>query len=197
MTRPSKPVGLLTGDYTKATKRARVEKETALRPDRGLQMTAPARLDGHDVAAIAWRRLMREYASLEAEVVTRLDLDLLLDYCLLLEQAVELDEMRAALMAVWRAARTSYEAALAAMDAERALVSAGQMTDAYDAVVKIDARVDRKRSLLLQWRQSLYLTPRARAGAAPTKKEQEPPADDLELLLGEVATYVNGGGDGR
>jgi len=64
-------------------------------------------------------------------------------------------------------------------------------------VVKLDGRVDRKRSLLLQWRQSLYLTPRARAGAAPAKKEKEEAPDPLEMLLNDVSDFVNGAGDGK
>jgi hypothetical protein len=40
-------------------------------------------------------------------------------------------------------------------------------------VVKVDGRVDRKRALLLQLRQSLYLTPRSRAGVMPKSKSEE------------------------
>jgi hypothetical protein len=58
-------------------------------------------------------------------------------------------------------------------------------------VVKIDSRVDRKRALLLQQRQALYLTPRARAGAIPVQKQAEEPADDMDQLLSEVTRFVN------
>jgi hypothetical protein len=45
---------------------------------------------------------------------------------------------------------------------------------------------------MLNWRQSLYLTPRARAATAPTKKEKEAPPDELETLLDDVSDFVNG-----
>jgi len=162
-----KPSGLIERHETAAERRARVAREDALRPGRGLSVNPPAALKAHPAAQKAWRRLMRLFNDLEAEIVTRLDMDLLLEYCLCLEQIGELDEMRKKLL-----------------DAEEQDI---------ELFVKIDARADRKRDHLLKLRQSLYLTPRARAGAAPAQKEKAPPPDDMELLLSDVTSYVNGG----
>lgn len=61
-----------------------------------------------------------------------------------------------------------------------------QMLKGLELLNRLDARADRKRALLLQWRQSLYLTPRARAGAVAARKQPEQPVDELERLLNEV-----------
>lgn len=191
-------------------------------PAHELPMQAPARLKGHAVAAEAWRRLMRGWSEIEAQVVTRLDMDLLVDYCILMEQVSELDRMRKVTYGLWLEmgaaheklkrliAETETEAkkaresdpekagqAAAKIEhlEEQAILAAAKVVDAFEAVVKLDSRGDRKRALLLQWRQSLYLTPRARAGAAPSKKEKEPETvDPLEQLLNNVTDYVNGDG---
>jgi hypothetical protein len=153
-------------------------------------------------------------------VVTRLDMDLVCDYCLLMEQAGEVDRMRKVMYKLWlelgeaheklkQRARKANEkadsekdqeaASTARAEAERleekAILTASKVIDAFEAVVKLDGRVDRKRALLLQWRQSLYLTPRSRAGVAPSKKEKEEEPDLMEQLLGKVTDYVNGGNE--
>lgn len=48
-------------------------------------------LHGHKVAQTIWKRLAAEYAGLEATIVTRLDVDMLVDYCLMMEQMIDLD----------------------------------------------------------------------------------------------------------
>jgi phage terminase small subunit len=215
-----KPAALIVRHETAAEKRQRAERESALRPGQGLPMAAPARLAGHEQASAAWRRLMRMYGDVEGEIVTRLDMDLLVDYCMLLEQLAELDHMRKTTYQIWldlgqahdrakkAAAKSEQElkgdqvsdeqVAAAEKLHDRAVMLALKCVDAFEAVVKLDGRVDRKRALLLQLRQALYLTPRSRAGTAPVKKEAEEPLDDLELLLNDVNNTLNNGrGDGR
>ena len=97
-----KPAGLRNRAETKAETAARIANEAALEPERGLSVQAPARLKDHPVAQAAWRRLMRMYGELQATVVTRMDQDLLVDYCMLMEQVVERDNARAALKRVRR-----------------------------------------------------------------------------------------------
>jgi phage terminase small subunit len=117
---------------------------------------------------------MRTYANIQAEIVTYLDLDLLIDYCLLVEQIAEMDEMRTMAIATWRALSKRLEK-LSTIDPETLSDLLEQLTEAYEQITKIDSRADRKRALLLQLRQSLYLTPRARAAAAPKRKEADAP----------------------
>ena len=165
-----------------------------MRPERGLPMSPPARLRGHKVASAAWRRMMRMYAELEGEIVTRLDSGLLIDYCLLIEQVFELDQMRQAAYQAWTMLGSEYDKLLQSGQLEEAISLVGKMTSASEVLIKLDSRVDRKRDLVFKFRQSLYLTPRARAGVAPAKKEQEEPKDPLEMLLDDVTTFVNGPG---
>lgn len=185
-----KPLGLHNSAATKAARQARAEQESAVDPGGALPMNAPARLHGHPVASAAWRRLMRLYGELEAQVVTRLDADLLVDYCMLIEQIAELDKMRRSTYAMW-------ERVSGGMDdgnLEAALQATALADDLLESLVKIDARADRKRALATQMRQSLYLTPRARAGVAPKQKEKEEQPDELDAILNDVTTFVNSGG---
>ena len=218
-----KPQGLKTRHDTKAEKAERIAQEESMAPVRELPLQAPARLKDHSFAAEVWRRLMRGWSEIEAQVVTRLDMDLLIDYCLLMEQVGELDLMRSTTYQMWldlglahgqakKKAKESMAAVKESINAgvnppetgpgsmneaarweEQAIEMACKSLDAFEAVVKLDGRVDRKRALLLQWRQSLYLTPRARAGAAPDRKEKpEEVVDPLEALLNNVNEFVNG-----
>ncbi len=174
-----KPKALIVRHETAAEKSRRESGEMAMRPNRELPLNAPSRLRGHEIAEATWRRLMREFMSIEGEIVTRLDFDLLADYCILIEQIHELDAMRKTAHDRWRELLKDQ--------------SDEKVIEACDMVVKLDSRADRKRALLLQLRQSLYLTPRARAGVAPSKKEADEPKDELEMLLDDVNDFVNGG----
>jgi phage terminase small subunit len=126
-------------------------------------MYPPAMLRGNAAAQKVWRRVMRLYADVEATIVTGLDQDLLIEYCTVVAEVEELNGLRAAL------------------------------ADDMDALIKLDARVDRKRAHLHKLRESLYLTPRARAGVAPAAAQAEETPDEMEQLLGEVVQYVNEG----
>lgn len=187
-----KPASLIVRHDTAADRAERYAQESAVNPGGALPMNAPARLQGHPVAGAAWRRLMRLYGELEAQVVTRLDADLLVDYCMLMEQLAEMDEMRQHQVALWR---RFVERSGSAETYEQGLQAEVLAADALEQVTKIDARADRKRALALQMRQSLYLTPRARAGTAPAQKQEPEPPDELERLLGEVSAFV--GSDGQ
>lgn len=188
-----KPKDLIVRHETKAEKSDRESREEALRPEQALPVAAPARLKGHPAAESAWRRLMRIYNELDAAIVTRLDMDLLIDYCMLIEQTAELDKMRSTAYAVWLAIAKKHEQLAQGDEKDAAVVMALKVVNAFDAVIKLDGRADRKRALLLQLRQSLYLTPRARAGVAPAKKEEPEAPDELELLLNEANNVIGNG----
>lgn len=153
----------------------------------------PAILKEHKIAGATWRRLMRLYNQLEAEIVSKLDFDLLADYCILVEQVYELDMMRRAAWQVWESLNGAWDSREADWDIERMMEIALRLTQAANDTLKLDGRVDRKRALLLQLRQSLYLTPRARAGVVPASKDEPPPPDDLEQLLNDVTNELNMG----
>jgi phage terminase small subunit len=199
-----KPAGLRNRAETKAAKEARIANEAALEPERGLSVQAPARLKGHLVAQAAWRRLMRMYGELQATVVTRMDQDLLVDYCMLVEQLQEMDDLRKSSVDIWQMFDNQRKTLAEAGEIAEAVLMAAKEADTFEMIVKLDSRADRKRSLLLQLRQSLYLTPRARAAAVPAKKEKPEEPDELDELLNnseelrkDVTDYVNGKRDGK
>ena len=192
-----KPAGLITRAETKAKKAARIAHESALKPRRDLSANAPARLAGHEVAAATWRRMMRVYNELEAQVVTMMDQDLLIDYCILTEQVGELDELRASSFAAWKHINNSWPTIEGTLFGKDLIDAIAKLQDAFTDVVKLDGRVDRKRALLLQLRQSLYMTPRARAGAAPKEKEVVAPPDEMEKLLNNAGIFVAGQDEGK
>jgi hypothetical protein len=187
-----KPAGLKTRHETAAEKQVSAQAEESMRPRRELPMDAPARLKDHKIAAATWREIMRNYAELEAVVVTRMDMDHLLDYCIMTEQVSELDTMRGVAYHIWLELNKKHEELNAENRFDDAVLMAISVVGAFDAIVKLDARSERKRALLKQYRESLYITPRARAGAAPAKKEKEIPPDEMEQLLDDVTDYVNG-----
>lgn len=192
---------------TAEEKQARADREEAVRPERQLPRSAPARLAGHPTAEETWRRIMRMYDQVEAEIVSRLDMDMLVDYCMLVDQLAQLDLMRTTTYKLWlemgarhdrllkeaeAALKTNMEDEAEKLD-DAAVVMAAKCLDAFEAVVKLDGRADRKRDLLFKMRQSLYLTPRARAGATPGQKAKEEPKDPLEMLLDDVTDSLNAG----
>lgn len=186
-----KPRGLITRDQTKADTAARDAAESALEPKTVLQKSEPAALKDHRIAASEWRRLIKLYNELEGTIVTSLDQGMLLDYCILIEQLAELDDLRSASIEDWKNARKVVAAFEEQVDEDpekkidlKTFIKAAEAVNwAYDKIVKLDGRVDRKRALLLQLRQSLYLTPRSRAGVAPTEKPEERAKGDMDEVL--------------
>lgn len=185
-----KPSGLNVRHDTLDDIEQREAGENALKPKRGLPVLEPRELEGHPLAAKEWRRLMRMYNGLEADIVSRLDIGMLLDYVILLEQMSELDELRAAAMREWRTLQAVVDDLQGICDAEpelcdrKGLMQAAEAAGfAFEKIIKVDGRVDRKRSLLLSLRQSLYLTPRSRAGVTPNEKPKEAQRSDLDALL--------------
>jgi phage terminase small subunit len=189
-----KPQGLNVRHDTAAEADARAEAESTVTPERKLPESEPAALADHATAAREWRRLMRLYNSLDVDIVSRLDMGMLLDYCILIEQIGELDKLRAEAIADRELGQAILEAYKKQIDDKpdepfdfKTFVKAQEAVNwALDKVIKIDGRVDRKRALVLQLRQSLYLTPRSRAGVTPPEK---PPAeqdnDEMSKLLDE------------
>jgi len=193
MARPYKPEGLNVGDKTKANKQARYDNESALRPRNSLPMKAPARIENNPVAAAAWRKLMRLYSEIDAEIVTRLDFNLLEDYCLAIDETEELRNMRTVAYQVWLDLAAEVKVMKDQKMQDEAAYVAVKTVDAFDAIIKLDARIDRKRDLIHRLSQSLYLTPRARAGVSPNRKDREPEKkSEMESLLSEFEGIVNG-----
>lgn len=127
-------------------------------------------------------------------------MDMLMDYCVVVEQIHELDAMRKAAYQQWlelgpiaqdskenlAQARTKGIGLKTQSELEQlALKWVNQVNEAFETVVKLDSRVDRKRSLAMQYMQSLYMTPRSRAGVVPDGKEIPEEPDDMDKLLSD------------
>ena len=191
-----KPQDLHTRHSTKSEMEKRSAQEEMLRTRRQLPLES-ARLKDHPKAAAVWRRMLREFDSLEAVVITRLDMDLLIDYCMLMEQLEEMDLLRSGAMSLCETMMKGVEELKAEKEWIEAAKMASKASDVMDGIIKIDGRADRKRDLLTKLRQSLYLTPRARAGAAPKSKAPPEEPDEFEKLLNESVTeYAKNGGSG-
>jgi len=176
---------LIVRAETKIVRKKRTDGEAALRPRDPLRLKPPVRLTGHPGARALWRRMIRMYSGLAAEIVSSLDQDMLVAYCLLDEQEAEMDRLRAAAMKNYTKAQKTLDRRAKNEDVAPKLLIQWQNSVNWglDEIVKLDARVDRKRALLHTLRQSLYLTPRSRAGVAPPEKPPEEPKSEMAKII--------------
>lgn len=154
---------------------------------------------------------MREFDSLKAERVDSQDRDLLIAYCLTLEEEQDLLVMRSAALSDWKDRREDVlmhrrhmvdykdsEGDTWDVLAKQLVQIVNKVQAAYKTVLDIDARLDRKRSSLREYQQQMYLTPRSRAGVVPERAEEENQLDEMEKLLGDPTAQfeaiVNKGG---
>ena len=180
----SKPSTLTTRHDTKAEREARASAESALVPTTTLHKNPPSALKGHDHASAVWRRLYRLYSQTQGTIVTAFDGDLLVKYCLAEEELQELFALRTEIKELW----THHNEVLKGIsptpetmkDYFNALAQANALLQRFQGM---DARMDGKRKLVFSLAQSLYLTPRSRAGVAPPEKEADEPKDEMEQLL--------------
>ena len=188
----AKPKALIQRHETKAELQARADKESAFDTGFELPKGTPAELKGHRYAASTWRRLMREFMAIEESYVISLDRDMLINYCILAEQLDELDTLRKAAIDLWKWYGKMHEdLKLEGSDIIDTLHIASKVSSTFDRIVKLDARADQKRKAIFDLQKSLYMTPRARAGATPRRKEPEQPKDEMEDLLDDIPE-VNG-----
>lgn len=179
-----KPSTLTTRHATKAERDSRASAESALAPQTTLTKNPPSALRGHDHASAVWRRLYRLYSQTQGTIVTAFDGDLLVKYCLAEEELHELFALRKEIKELW----THHAEILRGIsptpetmkDYFNALSQANALLQRFQGM---DARLDGKRKLVFSLAQSLYLTPRSRAGVAPPEKEPDEPKDDMEQLL--------------
>ena len=197
----SKPISLHTRHNTKAEIEERLQAEAALHLERKLPANEPSDLKGNKIAAAVWRRLMREFNSLDAELVSRLDYDLLIDYCVVMGQVEELDAMRDSSVLVWQNLLEEYERLISEGDIISAKKLTKSISASHEIILKVDARTDAKRKLAFSYRQSLFMTPRSRTGVKPPEDSQNKIPDDpleaafaqaLEKKSKEVANRVDG-----
>lgn len=184
-----KPQGLKKRHDTAEEKSARISDELAMTPKRELPLSPPIQLKGHKIACSEWRNQIKLYNEMEAKIVSGLDRGILLDYCMAVEQLYEMYDMRTSALALWKSLNDVYNKVKESrgenneIEYETVLHAAELLETAYDKITKLDARVDQKVKMIHTLRQSLYLTPRSRSAAVPTKKPMEEPESDMDKVL--------------
>jgi hypothetical protein len=181
-----KPSSLNSRNTSKQMREERESAEDAMTPKTALTAVVPVRLRGkaHANAASTWKRIIGLYLEVEGKIVTAFDYDLLIKYCLLEEEVVELAEMRKTIKSDWESQEKSAKKIKPNTDTLKDWVAMWGIVNAlFQRFQGMDARLDGKRKLLHTLSQSLYLTPRSRAGVAPQEKEPEHDDDPMSELL--------------
>lgn len=181
-----KPTSLNSRNTSKEIRADRESAESAMTPKTALTAAVPVILRGKDhiIAAATWKKTIGLYLETEGVIATAFDEGLLIDYCLVMEEWVELKEMKKIIKSDWETNSKAVKKIKPNTDTLKDWVQMWNVVNAIEAKFRgMDARLDGKRKLLHTLRQSLYLTPRSRAGVAPTEKEVESDMDEMDALL--------------
>jgi len=181
-----KPPALTNWHQTKADREAREAAQAAMTPNAEISETPPSALKGHPHAAATWRRLIGLYLNVDGNIVTAFDEQLLVTYCKLIEEELNLESKVKELDKSQKAMLAKANKIKPTTDNFRDWVGMWQQINGLTANFRgMDARLDGKRKHRLALEQSLYLTPRARAAVAPPEKPAEEPESEMEKLLRE------------
>jgi hypothetical protein len=181
-----KPTSLIDKDHhqSAADRDTRANMEARLTPTTGLTAKPPVALDKHAAAKKHWVELIKLYGEVNGVIATAFDENLLIKYCLVLEECDWLAKIRTKIENDYSAANKILSKIKPKGDALKDYYNALAQVNALLARLQgFDARLDGKRKLALTIEQSLYLTPRSRAGVAPSSKEKEPEKSDTEKAL--------------
>lgn len=181
-----KPSSLVDTDrhQSHADRDARAAAESSLAPVTMLTERPPAALTGHATAKRHWAELIKLYGEVDGVIATAFDENLLIKYCLVLEECDWLAKIRARVEKDYNAADKILSKIKPKGDAIKDYYNAlGQVNALLTRLQGFDARLDGKRKLALTIEQSLYLTPRSRAGVTPPTKEPETPKSETEKAL--------------
>ena len=179
-----KPTSLSQRHDLPADKAARAAAEAVMTPRTALTARPPADLKGHPRATAVWKRTLTLYGETEAKIVTGFDRDLIVKYCLLEEECVELAALRKEIKKDYDEQRKEARKLKPKADQIKDYVNMWSVVNAlFQRFQGMDARLDGKRKLLHALSQSLYLTPRARAGVAPPEKEPDKPKSEMEEII--------------
>ena len=184
-----KPKDLNSRAETKAASTRRADGESAITPRLPFPVAPPPQLTG-DVARRTWIEIVTIYHMLDARIVSLLDIGLLLDYCTASQQLTEIDDLRSVAMTNYGQAQKILDKATKekGMDIKILANLTTTVNWSFDNILKLDSRVDNKRKMLHTMRQSLYLTPRSRAGFIPEEKPPKKPQSDMARIIdGEVS----------
>ena len=176
-------------NLTKAEREAKRTAEERLSPAEKLSVDPPAALKKHPIAAAMWKRIMKRYASIEGELVTAFDENILVRYVLTSEEVEWLKGIRSAVEAEYIAIEKIVSKNRNVKLTDATYKAYIKLLESYHAVlarlVSIDARVDSKNKFLQTMEVSLYMNPRSRAGVAPD------PANIEDEDMSEMDKFLN------
>jgi hypothetical protein len=182
-----KSIALITAKESKENLERRAMLEASMTPREPLEVDPPARLKKHKTASEIWTRTIALYISIDGQIVTAFDRDLLIKYCLLEEELLWLEDRREKVDEEASAIEKMTKKRPGVKDSDERWKAYLGLLKQYSAVLArvqgYDARIDGKRKLSHQIAQSLYLTPRSRAGVAPPEKDLPKPKNPMEELL--------------
>ncbi len=179
-----KPKSLNRRHSTKAEKAERESAELAMTPTTKLSESPPAILARHKKAMQTWKRLVGLYFEAEGEIVTAFDEDALAKYCLLEEECLVLEDLRDGVLGDYEGIHKQLARMKPKGEEMKIYYSLLEQVNALLARYQgLDARLDGKRKHVHTLAQSLYLTPRSRAGVAPTEKAKPEAPDETESVL--------------
>ena len=180
-----KPAALNRRHDTKAEKADREAAESAMVPTTKLGPKPPSALHGKKYASAGWKRLLSLYDETQGTIITAFDEDILIKYFLAEEELVQLANLRNSIFKLWEAHLKLLQKLKPDKDNLKdyfnALAQANALLQRFQGM---DARLDGKRKLVFALAQSLYLTPRSRAGVAPQEKEPDEAPSEMDDLLG-------------
>ncbi len=180
-----KPVGLSNRHSTREEIEARESSERAMTPTTQLTLKPPPQLAKQTQAIATWKRLIGLYTETEGTIVTAFDSDLLANYCLLEQECANMQALRDAVLKDYEALAKQLAKMKPRGEEMKEFYKILEQKNALLARYQgLDARLDGKRKLQHTQAQSLYLTPRARAGVAPAEKPPAEPEDPMEQLIG-------------
>lgn len=181
-----KPSTLNVKNDTKKDRADRARSESAMTPKTELTLKPPVSLNGHKIAIATWKRIVGLYLEVEGKIATSFDTDVLVKYCILEEEVVELQDMRSTIKNEWEKNLKFVKKMKPNAETIKEYLGLWDLVNAlFVRFQGMDARLDGKRKLLHALAQSLYLTPRSRAGVAPPTKPFEEPESEMEKLLNE------------
>lgn len=173
----NKPQALLTGNYKKKYLKDRMAAEEAMNPGFPMPSDIPVRLKGKKIAETTWKKMTALYESTSGKLVTAFDENLLVTLCLLEEELEWVNNLRGKV-------QNNIDRIEKVLSKKPDQKKEKDVFRSYQALVReyhylisrmqgFDARIDGKRKLIHSISQSLYLTPRSRAGVVPKPKRPE------------------------
>jgi hypothetical protein len=182
---PARKLNLLNKrSLTKDNIAARIEAESSTTPRTLLTLKPPQELKGHKKAESVWKWAIGLYSEIDGTIATAFDEPTLIDVCMLKEEIPELVILRATQLKDYEARLRAINKIKAIPENEKILEGMWKVVNgSYQNFKSTCARLDSKRKLLHLLGQSLYLTPRSRAGVPVPEKPKAEEKSAMDNLL--------------